>query len=332
MERQLALRRFFIVGSQNLVVAGVLLGTSRPGLVVFVEPGKISPFWPPTGVAVAALLLWGWRMWPGILLGSVAIDIFTTPAPVIVPTAAASTAACMYAYWALRRVGFRIQLDRLKDALALVFLAALGAMLISSTIGTIMRLVGGVVTAGTFLTAWFTWWTGDAMGVLFVTPLLLLLYKVPWRQYRYVYAVRLAEISALLAGSFGLILMGELLWGVLFLAFPLIVLAAWRYQLAGAAPLAVIASAVTIDASVAAYGTFAGKDLLGRMLLLQLFNGSIVLTGLVLSAAISERNRTREELEHACGQLQQTVGKLDEMMRPGTQSDHRQWTDHQRGQ
>ncbi len=317
-----------IVVSQNLVVAAALLGTSRLGLVIFVEPGSTSPFWPPTGVAVVALLLLGWRMCPGILLGSAAINVFTTPLSVAAPTAIGSTLACMCAYLALRRVGFRTQLDRLRDALALVFLAALGAMLISSTIGTALLAVAGQVTSRTFLSTWLTWWTGDAMGVLVVAPLLLSLRTIRWWRYRYVDTIRVAEITVLLAGSLGLVLFVERAWGGLFLAFPLVVIAAWRYQLAGAAPVGLLVSAVAIDAAVDGYGTFAGHDLLSRMFVLQLFNGSVVLTGLLLSVAITERNISRAELDCACGQLRQTITKLDQVTRPGTGSLLQHWADH----
>ena len=73
--------------------------------------------------------------WLGIFLGSAVVDVFTGPAITVVPTAAGTTLACLAAYWALRRSGFRLELDRLRDALALVFLAAFGAMLISATVG-----------------------------------------------------------------------------------------------------------------------------------------------------------------------------------------------------
>lgn len=159
-------------------------------------------------------------MWPGIMLGSMAANVFTSPPIANIPTAIGTTLACLCAYGALRKIHFRSERDRLKDALALVFLAAFGAMLISSTIGTALLLVEGDIPVNDFLATWWTWWTGDAMGVLLVTPLLLTLVKLPWRHH--VNSSTLIEIIALVAGSFVVVLVADAVLGL-----------AWRFQLAG---------------------------------------------------------------------------------------------------
>jgi integral membrane sensor domain MASE1 len=329
MEHLEGLRRNVVVGFQNLAVAAALFGSAHLGLAIGLNEGRISPFWPPTGIALAALLLIGLRTLPGIFAGMVMINLITAPPAAMIPTAIGSTLACLCAYAALRKMGFHIQLDRLKDAVVLVFLAAFGAMLISSTNGTALLLATGVVTPHSFVPVWLTWWTGDAMGVLVVAPFLLTLATIPWRRYRHISTARLAEITVLLAGSFGLVLLTERTLGIVFLAFPLIVWAAWRYQLPGAAPVAVLTSAAAIHAAVHGYGTFADVDLLDTMLILQLFNGSIALTGILLSAAITERQHTREELEDTCRQLGQAINHLDRAMRPDDKSHLRGWAEEQ---
>ncbi|SDS54175.1 Integral membrane sensor domain MASE1 [Actinopolymorpha singaporensis] len=300
----------------NLALAAAYYGTAQIGLMIGLAHGHISPFWPPTGVAIVALLVLGSELWPGILLGAGVGNVFTGPVITAVPTAAGTTLACLCAYWGLRKANFRIELDRLKDALALVFLAAFGAMLISSTLGTMQLLLTGVVSGHSFVPTWLTWWTGDAMGVLIVAPLLLTLINIPWRQYRYVDSGRFTEIALLLVGSFGIMVFGEQGLGVSFLAFPLLVLAAWRFQLPGAAPVSLLLSAVAIHAAVHGTGTFAGHDQLHTMVILQAFNGSIALTGLLLSVAITERNRTRVELERTCARLGEVIEHIDRAMRP----------------
>jgi hypothetical protein len=166
-------------------------------------------------------------------------------------------------------------------------------MLISSTIATTLLLFTGGIAASDFLPTWLAWWTGDAMGVL-VAPLVLALVKLPWR--RHVDSVKLTEIVVLLAGSF-LVLLTESVFGILFLTFPLIVWVAWRFQLAGAAPLGLLASGVAITSAVRGTGVFAGHSLAERRVILQLFNGSIALVALLLSVAIVQRQRSRAELE-----------------------------------
>lgn len=322
-------RRDVLVALQILALAAAICLTSQLGLVIGLSQGGTSPFWPPTGVAVVALLTLGVDVWPGILLGSAIVNVLTGPVIVAIPTAIGTTLACLCAFWMLRRVGFRIELDRLKDALALVFLGALAAMLISSTVGTALLVPTGVVSLGTFLPTWLTWWTGDAMGVLVVAPFLLTMVELPWRRYRYVDAARVAEFAMLLVATFGLMLFTDKSLGVIFVAFPLLVWAAWRFQLPGAAPVGLLASAMAIHAAVVGYGAFAGKNQADTMTILQLFNGSIALTGLLLSVAVTERRRMQAELERACVQLGDVINHIDQAMRPGEPSHLRQWAEDQ---
>ncbi|MGW0227977.1 MASE1 domain-containing protein [Actinopolymorpha singaporensis] len=320
-------RRDVIVVLQILALAAAIYLTSQIGLVIGLGQGRTSPFWPPTGVAVVALLAFGIDLWPGILLGSAIVEMFTGPVIVAIPTAFGTTLACVCAYWALRKVGFRVELDRLKDALALVFLGAFAAMLISSTVGTTLLLYTGVVSIDTFLPTWLTWWTGDAMGVLVVAPFLLTMVKLPWRRYHDIDSVRLVEFVALLVITFGLMLVAEKALGVIFVAFPLLVWAAWRFQLPGAAPVGLLASAMAIHAAVVGYGTFDGRNQSDTMMILQLFNGSVALTGLLLSVAVTERRRMQAELERACGQLGQVIERIDRAMRPDEPSRLRRWAE-----
>ncbi len=302
-------RRVGIVGLQIIAVAAAFYGSAQLGLLVGLVEGQISPFWPPTGIALVGLLLFGPRVWPGVLLGALLQEAAHDPAVAVLPTAAGTTLACLTAYWALRKVGFRTELDRLRDALALVFLAAFGGMLISSTIGTVVRVAVGLTEPGHFLPAWLTWWTGDAMGILIVAPLLLTLVRIPWRQE--IRTGTLLEIIALLAATFVVVLMGARMFGILFLAFPLLVWAAWRFQLPGAAPVALLASADAIYAAVHAFGPFAGRGLFETMVILQMFDGAVALTGLLLSVAIIERDRARREIERTCLRLSEVLAHFE---------------------
>ncbi|MGW0232234.1 MASE1 domain-containing protein [Actinopolymorpha singaporensis] len=309
MERISGLRRIGIVGLQIIAVAAAFYGSAQLGLLVGLVDGQISPFWPPTGIALVALLLLGPRIWPAILLGALLVELSQSPPVAVLPTAAGTTLACVCAYYALRRFGFRTELDRLRDALALVFFAAFGSMLISSTIGTAIRVAVGATDPSFFLPTWLTWWTGDAMGVLFVAPLLLTVVRIPWRHA--IPTATLLELIALFAAAFGVVLAGARMFGVLFLAFPLLVWAAWRYQLPGAAPVALLASADAIYAAVHSIGPFTGRGLFDTMVILQMFDGAVALTGLLLSVAIIERDRARREIERTCERLDEVLDHFD---------------------
>ena len=163
------------VGALVLVGAAYYLG-ARLGLSLSLVRDNVTPLWPPTGIAVAAFLLWGRKMWPAVGLAAFAVNlpISEGPLPAAV-TAAGNVLAPLVAVALLGRVGFRRQLDRRRDALAIVFLGALASMLISATIGALTLVVSGAIPSDQLLVAWAVWWTGDAMGVLAVAPFLLCL-------------------------------------------------------------------------------------------------------------------------------------------------------------
>lgn len=220
------------------------------------------------------------------------------PAATLLPLGSVTAALC--AYLLLRRAGFRIALDRLRDGLALVFLGALVSMLISSTVGTTTDLAFGVIPASDWWRTWFVWWAGDAMGVLLITPLLLGMSRIRWRER--IPVLRVAEFVALLAGVLCAGLLSSTVSSVLLvLAFPLVCWAAFRFQLAGAALCALLVSvAVTIGVG---QGLFGGPNLSSDMAVLQAVNGSVALTALLISAVIAQRSALHTQAQRVCRQL-----------------------------
>jgi integral membrane sensor domain MASE1 len=181
-------------------------------------------------------------------------------------------------------------------------------MLVSATTGSGTLALAGVLNTGDFWPTWSVWWTGDAMGVLVVTPVLLVLHGAHWPKQAPAY--RWAEGLLLLVATAGL---GFLVTGhtpLLFLGFPLLIWAAFRFQLAGAAPCALAVSTFAIIAGAERSGPFAGRDLLTKMITLQAFNGSAALTALLLAAVISERNQSQREIARACRQLARMAAQI----------------------
>ncbi|GGU87250.1 MASE1 domain-containing protein [Lentzea flava] len=290
-----------------LAVAVAYYATAKVGLVLALVKGQVTPLWLPTGISVAALLMSGLRIWPGIALGALTANIAlgTGPGATALITIG-NTAAPLAAWYLLTRFGFRPQLDRLKDALLLVFAGALGAMLISAVVGTTALKLDDVIPWHEAPAVLSVWWTGDAMGVLVFTPLLLTLPR-RWNAP----AGRLAEAASLLVVTAALAaFVTTTQLRLLFLVFPMLIWAALRFQHAIAAPCAVIISVAAVMS--AAGGHFASGGLLATMIVLQAFNGSVALTGLILSAVTSERNQAREAIERACLQLAETVANYQE--------------------
>ncbi|ATW47104.1 hypothetical protein CGZ69_03095 [Streptomyces peucetius subsp. caesius ATCC 27952] len=295
-----------------LAVAGAYLAGARLGLLqqLVIEGAVVTPLWPPTGIALSCLLWAGAGVWPGIALGALlTIATIDTVDPAAVGILAGNTLAPLAAYLMLRRIGFHTRLDRLRDGLALVFLGALGGMLVSATLGAGTLVLSGSLSLGEFWPVWSAWWVGDAMGVLVITPLLLVLRRA--RLPRVTRAWWWTEAAALCVTSVAVVLVATRVdLSLLFLVFPVLIWAALRFQLPGSAPCAVLISVLAISAAIEGYGAFAGRSMLEVMVILQALNGCAALTGLLLAAIVSEQIAVRRKVEEACWALADVVDQL----------------------
>ncbi|WP_330306335.1 MULTISPECIES: MASE1 domain-containing protein [unclassified Streptomyces] len=303
------IRRGGLAALEICFVAALYYGSAKLGLLQQLVRGQVTPLWPPTGIALASLLLRGPRVWPGIALGALLVNAPLGPSvPAVLAIVAGNTLAPLCSYALLRRTGFHNALDRLRDALALIFLGAFTGMLVSATTGSGTLLLAGVLGSDDFWPTWSVWWTGDAMGVLVVTPVLLVLRSARWP--KHAPTSRWVEGLLLLAATVCVGFLETNSTSLMFLGFPLLIWAAFRFQLAGAAPCALAVSTFAIIAAAEETGAFAGHDLLTNMITLQAFNGSTSLTALLLAAAVSERNQTQMEIARACGQLAGMAAKI----------------------
>ncbi|MGW6261329.1 MASE1 domain-containing protein [Streptomyces sp. NPDC055085] len=307
------LRRPAVLALQTLAIAACYYGAGRLGLVrrLSVEGAVFTPIWPPTGVAVAVLLILGIRAWLGIALGALLVVLslssFSSVSPSVIGIVAGNTIGPVCAYLLLRKVRFRNDLSRLRDGLALVFLAALGSMTISATSGVGILIATGKLAWGDFWPVWLAWWVGDAMGVLIITPVLLMAYTLrrPLNLSRWKEAVLLlAAVCVIVPYATRSSL------SLLYLVYPLLIWAALRFELAGSMVCALFASVLATIAATDHTGPFVDLSNTSVMIKLQAFNGSMALTALLLSAVITEQRNTRRSVEQACQELVQVLEHL----------------------
>ncbi|TMD81021.1 MAG: hypothetical protein E6I74_13135, partial [Chloroflexi bacterium] len=255
--------------------------------------GQVTPIWPPTGIAVVAILIVGRRATAAIALAAFVVNLPIGPSPPgAAAIAAGNTLAPLLSAELLRRVGFHLDMDRLFDAIAIT-VAALSGMAVSATVGSLVLVLSGAVPGDSFWGTWAVWWTGDAMGVLLVTPFLLSLLSRPaWPRLTW---SRVAELGGLLAGT---AIVTYLLFQsglrLVYLALPLVMATAWRFRQRGAAPAALIASTVAIWSAVHGIGPFATENLFEKMVTLQAFNISLALASFVLVAFVETHERKEE--------------------------------------
>ena len=228
---------------------------ARLGLSVGSLPGNVAPVWPPAGFALAVLLVRGRRLWPGVALGALAVNGLGVDVPLTSAAgmAAGNTLAAVVAVTVLGRLGFRLALDRSRDAAALVVVVVLTCGL-SATAGTLSLRVGGVLSAAGYWTAWRTWWLGDGLGGLVVGPALLAAFTVPLRG-RLRPRLELTVFLVVVAVS-GLRLIGPA--GYPYLALPLVAWGAVRWGLPGASLTTLFTAAVAVIRANQGNGPFAG--------------------------------------------------------------------------
>lgn len=288
-----------------VVVAVAYYLGARLGLLLSLVEENVTPLWPPTGIAVAAFVILGRRFWPAVAVAAFVVNLPVSEGLLpALATAAGNTLAPLVAALLLERLGFRRQLDRQRDALAIV-LVAICSTVISATIGSLALAWSAGIPAGQLPATLAVWWTGDAMGILMVTPFLL---SVPLFRELPSWPVRQwIELAAIL-----LVVVVASSWAaqslqVIFLSLPVVGWAAWRFQLRGAAPAALLASVVTTFSASRGLGIFRGRPLLDQMLALHTFNACIALTSFVLAALVSERNSATAALQQAAADLEARV-------------------------
>jgi len=272
-----------------------------------VDP-NVTPLWPPTGIAVVAFLLYGTRLWPGVAVAAFIVNLPITPSPVAaVATAAGNTIAPILAVLVLRSVGFRTELDRVRDVVSLLVVAPL-TMSVSATIGATTLLIADQISQADYWQTWSVWWAGDSMGVLVVAPLLLVVWNQVHGVYRSPTRVELFELIGVLCVLAVVSLLAiTASVSVLFLVLPIVGWVAWRFQLWGAAPAALLVSGAATWAAVQDRGPFEGSTLLDKMITLQGFNATVAFTAFFLAAMVAERARSREALELGAADLEVRV-------------------------
>jgi PAS domain S-box-containing protein len=291
--------------SAHIVRVGLLcviyMGTAMLGLSLDAVGGIATVVWPPTGIALAALTLCGYRLWPGIMLGAFVVNAWVG-APLLAASgvAAGNTLEALLGAFLLRRViRFRPALDRLQDVLGLVVLAAVLGTLVSATIGVTSGWFGGVIPPGDYSRAWWTWWLGDAMGALVVAPLVFV-----WstRPHRHLPPRQIVEAVALLlaAGAVSVAVFSGLLTTphaeVSYLIFPILIWAALRLGQLGVVTALSIVSLMAIWGTAQGLGPFARETLHAGLLWLQAFMSTVTVTSLVLAAVTAERRRVDAQL------------------------------------
>jgi integral membrane sensor domain MASE1/serine phosphatase RsbU (regulator of sigma subunit) len=288
-------------------VAGAYYGAAKLGLNLAFAAPSVTAIWAPTGIALAAILLWGYRVWPGVALGALLANAWTgVPIYTVLGITVGNTLEALAGAYLLRELAdFRASLDRVRDVLALAVLAGAVSTTISATIGVTSLLAGNEIVSGDLGSVWRTWWLGDMGGDLVVAPALLVA-ATHWPYRRA--PGRLLEAVALVAAVLGVsALVFSQSTALTFVVLPLLVWAALRFWQPGAVGATLLVASIAIPLTENDVGPFSGHPPDERLLLAQGFLGIASLTALVLAAVITERRRAEESVEYIAGTLQESL-------------------------
>jgi diguanylate cyclase (GGDEF)-like protein len=268
------------------------------GLAYHDLPNAI-PVWPSAGIALAALLLRGNAVWPGILLGAFSANLVTTGSIFAsLAIAGGNTAEALVGAWLVRRFARGPEaMDRTRDVLKFLLFAGLLSTTISATVGALSLAWRGLIEWNSCGWMWLVWWMGDATGDVLVAPLILLWRGGPRLNWR-----RFIEVSVLVVG---VVAMGAMVFGGLmkdypleFFCIPFLVWAAFRFGRRGAIASTLALAAMAIWGTLKGSGPFAlasEVSAYGVLLLLQSF---LVVSGvmtLALAAEVRQRRRAERE-------------------------------------
>ena len=298
----IGLRRWPRLGLSLALLVALYFVAGRLGLLLAFVNASATAVWPPTGLAIAALLLFGTTLWPAVLIGAFAVNL-TTSGDVVssVGIAVGNTLEAVVATYLIRRwASGRAVFDRPQDVLRFALFAAVLAPAVSATVGVASLELTGLARWSDVGPIWLTWWLGDAAGALLVAPAVVL-----WAEKRLVFArERLAEAAliAVAAVTTGVVIFGGIAslsvqhLPVAFLTFPVLVWGAFRFGPRVAATVMLALSGIAIWGTVNGFGPYALGSPNESLLLLQAFMAVAAVTSLVLGAAVFDRRRTERKL------------------------------------
>jgi signal transduction histidine kinase len=279
-------------------LVAVYVAAARFGLGLQAVSGFAALVWPPSGIALAALLIFGNELSLAVLVGAFMVNVLTgAPFLVALSIGTGNALEALVGAYILRSIpGFRRSLDRVPDVLALVLLAAVASTMLSATIGVTSLKFARIISPGHVGETWRTWWLGDLDGDLIIAPLLLVwstrLDTRP-KARRVWEAIALGTcVIAASAFIFSQSRTSTSPFDSPYVLLTVLIWAALRFSQRGVVTAALFISSLAVWGSVSGHGPFARPALYDSLLALQLFMAVTAATFLLLGAAIAERQRT----------------------------------------
>src|SRR5580704_4720820 len=294
---------------ENLAIVAVLavvyFGTAKLGLrFAFVNPSATA-LWAPTGITLAAFLIFGFRVWPGAFLGAFFANLSTAGSVLTsIGIATGNTLEGVVGSYLVGRFARGPQaFERAQDIFKFAFLAGMLSTAISATVGVTSLSLGGFAAWTEYGPIWRTWWLGDGVGAVVVTPLLLLWRENPRLNWTREQIVELAVLFLGLFFTVGIVFGGRFHsevknYPLEYLCIPFLIWAAFRFGRRKAATALCALSVIAAWGTLHGYGPFARESQNASLLLMQMFMGIIAIMTLALAAEVTEHKRAEERVRN----------------------------------
>ncbi|MBZ5625446.1 MAG: MASE1 domain-containing protein [Acidobacteriia bacterium] len=285
----------------GMAVAAVYFVAGKLGLTLAIVNPSATVVWPPAGIALAAFLVLGYRVWPAILLAAFLVNLTTAGnAATCLGIALGNTLEGVVGAFLVNRFARgREVFDRQENIIRFVILAGMGSTMVSATMGVTSLALGGLARWSRYGSIWSDWWLGDMAGVLVVAPALVLWSTRPMTRWR----PPVSEATVLLLG---LVLVGLSVFGgilppaatdyPLFLCIPFLLWASFRFTQRQAATATLLLSSITIWGTLQGSGPFIRRSPHESLLLLQAFTGFMSVMTLAVAALVKQRRQVEEDL------------------------------------
>jgi diguanylate cyclase (GGDEF)-like protein len=287
---------------------GTYFAAGKLGLKLAFVHASATAVWPCTGIALAAFLILGYRIWPVIFMAAFLVNLTTvgsvaTSMCIAVGNTLEGVVGC---YLVNRFAGGQHAFERAQDIFKFAFLAGMVSTTMSATVGVTTLALGGFADWAMYGAIWSTWWLGDAVGAVVVTPFLLLWWENPrlnWTRKQVI------ELAFLFAGLFftAWIEFGGRFHSALkdypleYLCIPFLIWAAFRFGRRKAATAICVLAATATWGTVHGFGPFSRESQNTSLLLLQAFVGIMAILSLVLAAEATEHKRSDEHALQLAG-------------------------------
>jgi diguanylate cyclase (GGDEF)-like protein len=286
-----------------LVIALAYFCTGWLGLQVPFESAKVTLFWLPTGIALAALYRWSTNVWPGIFLGALLVNIVTGASPFInLIIACGNTIGPLVTTLLLRRCN--CQLQNLQSFTAFTFFAAVSiGMLIPASIGgTALILANGIAFEKAIYNIFLPWWMGDSLGIFLVAPLLVNtthhnIHKLASQTQSVFWPLTISLLVALVCFPLNNFSGSHL--PIIFISFVCVAWAALHFGLFGGAISTLGFSFIAIWSTVHHLGPFVFADIRINYSLVWIYTSSMTFLSLMITAAYAEIVTTSTKLSHS---------------------------------